>query len=87
MPEKGTHKPHLNYPCAWVYKIIGTDQNDMQNAVSEIIQDRSCNISVSRLSEHAKYVSLNVELVVESESHRMALYEAFKAHKAVKVVL
>jgi uncharacterized protein len=80
-------KLHLNYPCSWVYKIIGTDENEMQAAVSEIIQDRSCKISLSRQSENAKYVSLNLELTVESESHRIALYELLRAHKSIKVVL
>jgi hypothetical protein len=87
MSETENKKLHLDYPCAWAYKIIGTDQNDMQTAVAEVIQDRLCRISVSRLSDHAKYISLNVELTVESESHRMALYEALKAHRAIKIVL
>ncbi len=87
MTDPKNKKLHLDYPCAWAYKIIGTDQNDMQTAVAEIIQDRLCRISVSRLSDTAKYISLNVELTVESESHRMALYEALKAHRAIKLVL
>ncbi|NTW07765.1 MAG: DUF493 domain-containing protein [Syntrophaceae bacterium] len=81
------HKLHLEYPCRWIYKIIGTNQDEMQTAVTEIIRDRPCKISISRRSETAKYISLNVELVVESESHRMELYSAFKAHRAIKVVL
>ncbi|NLD80929.1 MAG: DUF493 domain-containing protein, partial [Smithella sp.] len=30
---------------------------------------------------------MNVELTVESESHRTNLYEALKAHQAIKLVL
>jgi putative lipoic acid-binding regulatory protein len=71
----------------WGYKLIGLDQNDMQAAVSEIIHDRTCRISFSRQSENAKYISLNLELIVESESHRRALYDALRAHQAIKVVL
>jgi hypothetical protein len=59
----------------------------MQSAVHDSIRDRSCRISLSRQSETAKYVSLNVELTVESESHRTTLYEALKAHRAIKMVL
>lgn len=80
-------KLHLEYPCLWTYKVIGADQDEMKGAVHEIIQDRSCKISLSRQSETAKYISLNVELTVESESHRTALYEALKAHRAIKLVL
>jgi hypothetical protein len=80
-------KLHLDYPCVWIYKIIGVDQDEMKNAVSEIIRDRQCKISLSRQSETAKYISLNVELTVESESHRTDLHEALKAHRAIKLVL
>jgi len=87
MADLKKEKLKLEYPCAWSYKIIGTDQNDMQAAVEEIVQDRTCKISVSRQSEKAKYISLNIELTVESESHRTVLYEALRAHKAIKIVL
>lgn len=87
MNDLRNKKLHLKYPCAWLYKIIGTDADALRTAVAEIIQDRSCKIDVSRQSETAKYISLNVEVIVESESHRTTLYEAFKAHKAIKIVL
>jgi putative lipoic acid-binding regulatory protein len=80
-------KLHLEYPCLWIYKVIGADQDEMKIAVTEIIRDRQCKISLSRQSETAKYIALNVELTVESESHRIALYEALKAHRAIKLVL
>jgi putative lipoic acid-binding regulatory protein len=80
-------KLHLEYPCLWIYTIIGVDQDKMQSAVCDIIRDRPCKISLSRQSETAKYISLNVELTVESESHRAALYEALKEHRAIKLVL
>jgi putative lipoic acid-binding regulatory protein len=87
MPDNEKRKVQLEYPCPWVYKIIGADADEMQRAVAEIICDRAYKISHSRSSEGAKYHCLNVELSVESESHRTALYEALKAHKAVKMVL
>ncbi len=87
MNDPWNKKLHLQYPCAWLYKIIGTDASALTAAVEEIIQDRSCKIAVSRQSETAKYISMNVEVMVESESHRIALYEALKAHPAIKLVL
>ena len=87
MTNDEKRKVQLQYPCTWVYKIIGPDADEMQRAVAEIICDRVCKISLSRSSEGAKYHCLNVELSVESESHRTALYEALKAHQAVKMVL
>ena len=87
MSEDKKQKLHLEYPCLWIYKVIGADQGELKSAVADIIQDRPCRISLSRQSETAKYISLNVELTVESESHRTALYEALKAHRAIKLVL
>jgi uncharacterized protein len=87
MSDNEKKKVQLEYPCQWVYKIIGPDEDEMRSAVAEIICDRSYKISHSHSSEKSKYHCLNVELSVESESHRMALYETLKTHKAVKVVL
>ena len=87
MPDDKKRKVQLEYPCPWVYKIIGPDADEMRHAVAEIICDRSYKITPSRSSETAKYHCLNVELSVESESHRTTLHEALKAHRAVKMVL
>lgn len=87
MLDADKQKLHLEYPCMWIYKIIGTDQDEMQSAIEGIIRDRSYKISFSRQSETARYICLNVELLVESESHRIDLYNALKAHGAIKLVL
>ena len=87
MTDEKKQKLQLGYPCSWVYKIIGPDKDQMQIAVVEIIRDCKYKISPSRSSETAKYQCLNVELTVESEFQRTALYKALKAHPAVKMVL
>ena len=87
MTGNNERKLQLKYPCAWIYKIIGVDQNDMKSAVLEIIQDRAYSITPSRSSETDKYHCLNVEITVESESHRKVIYEALRAHRAIKMVL
>ena len=87
MPDDEKRKVQLEYPCPWVYKIIGPDADEMQRAVAEIIRDRAYKVSHSRSSEKAKYHCLNVELSVESESHRTILHEALKAHQTIKLVL
>ena len=87
MSDNEKIKLQMEYPCAWVYKIIGVDQNEMKCAVAEIIQDRHYEISLSHHSKTDKYTCLNVELTVESECHRTTLYESLKAHRAIKLVL
>lgn len=80
-------KIDIEYPCTWVYKVIGLDEDEIQLAVAGIIRDRTYKISHSRSSETAKYHCFNVELMVESEGHRTDTYDALKAHPAIKLVL
>ncbi|MCK9196355.1 MAG: DUF493 domain-containing protein [Syntrophales bacterium] len=77
----------INYPCPWSYQIIGADEDSLRRAVAEIIQDRTYRMVLSRSSEKGKYRSFQLEIVVESEGHRLAVYEALRAHPAVKIVL
>ena len=87
MPDDEKKKIQLAYPCPWVYKIIGPNEDEMRSAVAEIIRDHTYKVSLSHSSEKNKYHCLNVELSVENESQRTAFYEALKAHRAVKMVL
>jgi len=77
----------IDYPCSWSYQIIGADKDSLRRAVAEIIQDRTYRMVLSRSSEKGKYQSFQLEVVVESEGHRLAVYEALRAHPAVKIVL
>ena len=87
MTHNKEQKLHLEYPCKWIYKIIGADEDQMRCAVKEILRDRNYSISHSRSSETAKYQCLNVELLVESEIQRKAFYEALKALPSIKIIL
>ena len=77
----------LEYPCPWVYKLIGADQELLHAAIAEIAQSRACTVTPSRSSRTGKYHSLDVEIVVTAEQERNGLYAAFKAHPAVIMVL
>ena len=77
----------IDYPCPWIYQIIGADEDSLRRAVGEIIQDRTYRMTLSRSSEKGKYQSFQLEVVVESEGHRLAVYEALRAHPSVKIVL
>jgi uncharacterized protein len=77
----------MDYPCSWSYQIIGGDEDSLRRAVGEIIQDRTYRMDLSRSSEKGKYQSFCLNVVVESEGHRLAVYEALRAHPAVKIVL
>lgn len=80
-------KVELEYPCPWVYKVIGREQEELRGAIAEVVQARQCLVTVSNSSSGGKYLCLDVELVVVSAEDREAQYLAFKAHSAVVMVL
>lgn len=80
-------KPDLPYPCRWVYKIIGTDEGALRSAIAEIVQAREHVVTLSRRSAAQNYCCLNVEVLVHNEQDRVGIYEALRAHPAVRLVL
>jgi putative lipoic acid-binding regulatory protein len=80
-------KVQINYPCQWLYKVIGIDQDKLHAASLEIVRDCSCNISSSNSSRTGKYHCLNLEVTVQSEEQRNSIYMALKAHPQIKIVL
>lgn len=83
----GKRKAHFDYPCTWVYKVIGSDQESMKRAVAEIIGGETCSIQLSNSSKTGKYHCLDVELVVSSEEHRVSIYDCLRKHPEIKIVL
>ena len=85
--KKHICKVKLDYPCQWLYKVIGIEEEQLRKAIAEIIPDTPCEINLSKSSSSGKYLCLNVELTVQSEEERNSIYESLKAHQHVKVVL
>ncbi len=80
-------KPKIDYPCLWQYKVIATDCAQIRKIVEEHLGDAPYSLSESNRSSGGKYVSMNLEMTVNSDYHRLRLYEVLTAHPAVKVVL
>ena len=83
--KDGSYK--LIYPCQWLYKVIGADRQQLQQAITHVIRDNSCSISPSNSSKTGKYYCLNLEITVRNEEERDLIYAALKEHPHVKVVL
>jgi putative lipoic acid-binding regulatory protein len=81
------NKLNLKYPCEWVYKIIGTQSRMMHDAVAEIVTDTPYRITFSNFSAKGKYICLNVEMTVCSETQRNDIFQSLKKHDAIKMVL
>jgi uncharacterized protein len=80
-------KVKIAYPCRWVYKVIGLDQDRMRAAITELIPDGDCVITTSRSSVTGRYHCLNIDKPVKNEDDRVSLYEALRKHPAIKIIL
>lgn len=77
----------LEYPCSWSYKLIGHEKEAIQKAIHDVILQRAHSLDHSNNSKTGKYVSMNLELVIQNEDERNFIYEALKAHQHIKMVL
>ena len=77
----------LEYPTSWTYKLIGREKEVIQKAIHDVILEREHTLNHSNNSKTGKYVSMNLDLVIQNEDERNFIYEAFKAHENIKMVL
>jgi len=80
-------KLELDYPCKWVYKVITEHEDHSKEAVIDVVCERIHTLKPSKSSKSGKYVSMNLELLVQNEDDRNFIYEALKAHQKIKMVL
>ncbi len=85
--ENKTCKPIIEYPCKWLYKVIGSDRAQLQQAINNIIADTQCEITLSNSSSSGKYLCLNLEITVRNEEERNSIYLDLKEHPHIKIVL
>ncbi len=86
-PFSCKEKPDIKYPCSWVYKIIGADEEALRRAVITVIGEKDLLITKSNTSSGGKYISLNLEVVIDDDETRLKYYQHLKNHAAVKVVM
>jgi len=85
--KKDICKAEIAYPCQWLYKVIGTDNEQLHRAIMGIINSTPCEINFSNSSSSGKYLCLNLEITVQSEEERNSIYLDLKSHPHVKIVL
>ncbi len=76
----------IDYPCEWIYKIIGSDKGSVHNAIADIIQDSEYLLTDSNTSKTGKYLSFDVKVMVGDEAYRNKIYQALKDHNDIKFV-
>ncbi len=63
------------------------DKDAVQTVISNHLGDAPYSLSESRQSSGGKYISMNLEVTVYSDYHRLRTYQVLGDHEAVKVVL
>ena len=84
--NRENEKPIIDYPCEWIYKIIGSNKKSVHGATAGIMQDSAYQISDSNTSKSGKYLSFNVKVMVNDGAYRNKIYQAFKEHNDIKFV-
>ena len=80
-------RPDIDYPCPWSFKVIGREEDEIRQAVAEIVGDHAYTLTFSNQSAHGKYCSLNLDMVVVDEPHRLTTFEALMHHASIQIVL
>lgn len=83
----GEKKPRIDYPCRWVFKLFGTDECLLREAVAGIMPGADHDLTLSRTSRNNRYVCMNLALTVASGEDRDAVYEALSGHSRILFVL
>jgi putative lipoic acid-binding regulatory protein len=87
-PPAGDPPPAaIEYPCLWAYKVIGRGEADVRAAIAEVVAGRDHTLDYSRTSAKGSFVSLLMQLEVQTEEQRNAVFVALKEHAAVVMVI
>ncbi len=80
-------KLELDYPCNWSYRLISLKEHSIEAVAKELLDKRPFTLTASNQSKKGKYHSFNLELLVHSDEERHALFDMFKNHHQIAMVL
>jgi uncharacterized protein len=83
----GSRTPRIEYPCRWGYRIIGESKVAIQQVVEKFAAGRPFHLTLANVSSGGRYVSMNLEITVDGEEQRRALYHLLAGDDAVRIVL
>jgi putative lipoic acid-binding regulatory protein len=85
--DSNSERPELNYPCEWIYKVIGKDVNKLIEAIEHASLELEYEVTPSNISKNENYFSLNFKVTVPSEAARDIIYQKLNNNKDVIMVL
>lgn len=85
--DSNSKRPYLEYPCRWSYKVIGSDAEKLISAIEYCTGNLNYEITPSNISKNGKYYSVNLIIIVPTETARDQIYKKLNSHKDVCFVL
>ena len=81
--------PHIDYPCWWQYKLIGSSEIDIRAAVVAVMADKEMQheLSSSNISRTGRYCSMLLEVLVPDEQVRRDLHGQLRSQAHIIMVL
>ncbi len=79
--------PEIQYPCEWVYTIIGKDPESMKEAADRAITPGSYKADESRVSRSGKYTSMKIRCTVRNEQERKGYFNALQSSSSIRFIL
>lgn len=81
-------QPNIEYPTIWSYTLIGWKEADMRDAVHRYLGDEAAyKLTFSHFSRKGTYISLHLEIEVESEEVRDTTFQELRGLPEVRIVM
>jgi hypothetical protein len=81
----------ITFPCIFPIKVMGSNQQDFESLVVEIIQKHAPSTSVkdvtTRLSRNGRFLSVTVHIHTVSQTQLDDIYSELSAHERVLMML
>lgn len=77
----------IEYPCEWVFKIIGWCPDAIQDAITSVLGPTPYTLTPSRRSRMGTYVSMSLCVMLTDDAMRLRIYRDLAAQEAIKTVL
>ncbi|MCC7012462.1 MAG: DUF493 domain-containing protein [Planctomycetes bacterium] len=80
-------RPTIEYPCTWTYRVIGRDELLVRAALVELVGVAEHTLTLSAQSSSGKYRTLQLDVTVRDEAHRLELFARIAQHPDVRFVV
>lgn len=89
MDEPSFSDSNLEYPVLCHYKIIAQDIGEIRETIQKVLREEGVlsELAPGRKSEHQRYITFNVEILVTSKEYMNRIDHVLKNIPGVKIVL